>query len=513
MFDLSNFRDRCCYCFQGIGRRLGVCSCGLALCSGHRALHTDKFGCHVVFEVCEDPAGAIAVVPVRDCAEEPDVLARRITTLIAAGDAPECPHVQELRAAPAPSTVCCVECGFTENLWACVGCGHVGCGRGQAERKGNGHALAHFEAAGAPLHVAAASLSSPGQVHCYVCDSYVRCPNVFPVAGEENKEESCAKDSGAKEADALSHLPFVGVVNAGQTCYVASVLQLLSSAFSGTTEEPSVHFSLCCLNPLHCLCCQFVRILGALSQKTQENALNIADFLALLEKEMPEYAVGTQQDCTEFLQALLARIAIYEEAMLLPPLTQTISIPVTTFISCESCGRSNSTRTKEAVLYVNYAPDLSEAVSDYFAPASTPCSCGATAVISPTVGDAASPEPVAPGTVLSGPVPATPPPMLPRAFLVAVKRYCISGGALSKITTPIAAGKLEITDYLRPGAGPTVHKSLALKGCVVHTGSSLHCGHYTWWTRHDRQCVVVDDEHVKASDEQQLQNGVVFLFE
>ena len=59
----------------------------------------------------------------------------------------------------------CEACGVADNLWMCLVCGHVGCGRYAHE-----HAVRHFEASG---HTYAIELSSQ-RVWDYAGDGYVR---------------------------------------------------------------------------------------------------------------------------------------------------------------------------------------------------------------------------------------------------------------------------------------------------------------------------------------------------
>jgi ubiquitin carboxyl-terminal hydrolase 5/13 len=57
-----------------------------------------------------------------------------------------------------------------ENLWLCLTCGNLGCGRAQyGGIGGNGHALKHFEATGHPIAVKMGSITPEGtaDVFCY----------------------------------------------------------------------------------------------------------------------------------------------------------------------------------------------------------------------------------------------------------------------------------------------------------------------------------------------------------
>ena len=42
------------------------------------------------------------------------------------------------------------------------------------------------------------------------------------------------------------------------------------------------------------------------------------------------------------------------------------------------------------------------------------------------------------------------------------------------------------------------HKTYDLKAVVVHTGMSIHCGHYTAYVQHDKEWFRIDDNQVRS---------------
>ncbi|KAF2876802.1 hypothetical protein BDV95DRAFT_625943 [Massariosphaeria phaeospora] len=67
----------------------------------------------------------------------------------------------------------CSECDFKENLWLCLACGNLGCGRAQfGGIGGNSHGLAHKNASGHSVAVKLGSLTADGtaDIYCYACD-------------------------------------------------------------------------------------------------------------------------------------------------------------------------------------------------------------------------------------------------------------------------------------------------------------------------------------------------------
>lgn len=71
----------------------------------------------------------------------------------------------------------CKECEITDNLWLCLSCSNIGCGRQQFDNSGkvtgNNHAINHYNSIGHPLAVKIGTISTDCEVdvHCYACDS------------------------------------------------------------------------------------------------------------------------------------------------------------------------------------------------------------------------------------------------------------------------------------------------------------------------------------------------------
>jgi ubiquitin carboxyl-terminal hydrolase 5/13 len=65
----------------------------------------------------------------------------------------------------------CSQCSLGENLWLCLTCGSLGCGRAQfGGAGGNGHGLAHFESTGHPLAVKLGTITAEGSAGMSYCD-------------------------------------------------------------------------------------------------------------------------------------------------------------------------------------------------------------------------------------------------------------------------------------------------------------------------------------------------------
>lgn len=67
----------------------------------------------------------------------------------------------------------CSECELGENLWLCLTCGSLGCGRPQfGGGGGHGHGLAHYDQTGHPVALKLGTITPEGSadIYCYACD-------------------------------------------------------------------------------------------------------------------------------------------------------------------------------------------------------------------------------------------------------------------------------------------------------------------------------------------------------
>ena len=67
----------------------------------------------------------------------------------------------------------CSECDLQQNLWLCLTCGSLGCGRKNYDGSGgNGHGLKHYEETKHAVCVKLGTITPEGDadIFCYLCD-------------------------------------------------------------------------------------------------------------------------------------------------------------------------------------------------------------------------------------------------------------------------------------------------------------------------------------------------------
>ncbi|KAF9231746.1 hypothetical protein BU15DRAFT_90837 [Melanogaster broomeanus] len=273
---------------------------------------------------------------------------------------------------PAEGLAHCASCELTSNLWLCLTCGALGCGRpqyGDVGAKGNGHALAHFNATQHPVCVKLGTITPEGgaDIYCYACNDARLNPELtrhlstfgINIASQTKTEKSMTElqieqnltfDFSLTAEDGSALVPLfgpgnTGLSNLGNSCYMASVLQTLFSlpAFQEryylppslgvspnfVSEDASTHWLTCNQSlPADCLECQMFKVAdgllsGRYSKPHTEQppadplahsapehtpwqlGLKPTGFKALVGKGHAEFATMRQQDAEEFFGHLL----------------------------------------------------------------------------------------------------------------------------------------------------------------------------------------------------------------
>ena len=148
----------------------------------------------------------------------------------------------------------CSMCDLKENLWLCLTCGNLACGREQyGGIGGRGHGLAHGTETKHPIAVKLGSLTADGtaDIYCYACDDEKVDTDLVAhlahwginIADRQKTEKSLTEmqieqnlrwefsmtDQDGKEAKPVFGQGFTGLKNLGNSCYLSSIIQALFS--------------------------------------------------------------------------------------------------------------------------------------------------------------------------------------------------------------------------------------------------------------------------------------------
>lgn len=260
----------------------------------------------------------------------------------------ECTHTLNLvQLADAPklppkSLSHCGDCELSSNLWLCMTCGHLGCGRRNFDGSGgNGHGVSHFEQSGHPLVCKMGTVTAEGtaDLYCYACDDPTKdsklevhfghfgidlsgCTKTEATTGE--MELKINLDFAFSSTDDLTlgapvfGQGFTGMNNIGNSCYLASVVQNLFNipAFRDAYRTPE-HFEHCTAdNPSRCFRCQFTKLQdglwsGRYSRPSQrpgsidQEGIYPHSFKYFVAGDNPDWNGKDQQDAYEYFQHVL----------------------------------------------------------------------------------------------------------------------------------------------------------------------------------------------------------------
>jgi ubiquitin carboxyl-terminal hydrolase 5/13 len=323
-----------------------------------------------------------------------------------------CPHSRSLVQQPTPipqnntnsdqshsrDISKCVECDLSANLWLCLTCGNVGCGRKNFDGTGgNSHGIGHYNSTRHPISVKTGTIS-PNEApscYCYICDDDVKVPHINDclinlglnptimrktektineMSLEYNlnlKLSEAFEKEGQYEKIISKNRPW-GLTNIGNSCYMNSVLQCLAA-----TNEFSQYFSInsakvrehilseCKLKPSECLVCQTSKVVSLFENAADfDESIDIRPYIFrhLIGKDHLEFRTQRQQDAAEYLTHLF-QVFKNTEKILGVNFSSLFRYKSVTKLTCSSgCQSYNVRENKGLILDLNLTEELTKAV-------------------------------------------------------------------------------------------------------------------------------------------------------
>lgn len=274
-------------------------------------------------------------------------------------------------------------CELKENLWLCLACGNLGCGRSQfGGIGGNSHALAHSDLTSHGVAVKLGSITADGSadIYCYLCNEERTDPDLaahlahwgIDIRGREKTEKSLMEmqvehnlrwDFSMTKEDGQELSPifgpgFTGLTNLGNSCYLSSVVQCVFSLpefkqrYYRPNEEPP--FS---QNPAEDLETQLRKLAdgihsGRYSQPhtdviacpdspevPHQKGLAPAMFKHLIGRGHEEFSTMRQQDAFEFILHLFKMVSLSPNPGDLGNPVQPFRFAAEQRLQCTSCNK------------------------------------------------------------------------------------------------------------------------------------------------------------------------------
>ena len=254
----------------------------------------------------------------------------------------------------------CKDCELKKNLWLCLTCGNLACGR--KETGGNLHAIEHYNKTKHPLVVKYGTLSPDEEpsLYCYACDNDVKdeyldthLQNLGIDIKSKQKTDKTVTEMNldinlnftlSKTIEEGKVLPslygpgFTGLENLGNSCYMNSIIQILFNLepFKKRYYENAIeHLSICTRDSTNCFLCQMSKLSyglhsGLYSKKktrhlppTDDNkegeieeyqdGIRPSSFKYYFGKGNKDFSSNKQQDAFEYLFYLLEKIQSEEK--------------------------------------------------------------------------------------------------------------------------------------------------------------------------------------------------------
>ncbi|KAI0506028.1 ubiquitin carboxyl-terminal hydrolase 14 [Xylaria bambusicola] len=291
----------------------------------------------------------------------------------------------------------CSKCDLKENLWLCLACGNLGCGRAQfGGVGGNSHGLAHATESHHPVAVKLGSITPEGSadVYCYQCDDERLDDELAPhlahwgiiLADQVKTEKSLTEmqieqnlrwefsmtTEDGKELQPLFGPSLTGLKNLGNSCYLASILQCLFDlpSFQERYNIPGADLPRV-PDPAQDLETQMRKIADGLLSGRYSNP--DSDVIAserlpevphqkglapsmlkhLIGRGHPEFSTMRQQDSFEFLQHLIKLITRAQHPAPLVDPTQPFRFVLEQRLQCINCKKVRYSSTEQDSIFID----------------------------------------------------------------------------------------------------------------------------------------------------------------
>ena len=288
----------------------------------------------------------------------------------------------------------CSGCDLKENLWLCLECGNLGCGRAQfGGVGGNSHALAHTKESNHGVAVKLGSITPEGtaDVYCYTCDDErvdenlaAHLANWGIILSEQQKTEKSLTEmqieqnlkweftmtsEDGKELKPIFGSGLTGLKNLGNSCYLASILQCLYDLPSFQKRYYQISDALPVVpDPAQDLETQLRKLGdGLLSGRYSKPDLDIASgehtpqqkglapsmLKHLIGRGHEEFSTMRQQDAFELLQHLFKLITRSQHPASVGDPTEPFRFTMEQRLQCLSCKKVRYTSVEQDNLFID----------------------------------------------------------------------------------------------------------------------------------------------------------------
>lgn len=291
----------------------------------------------------------------------------------------------------------CSKCDLKENLWLCLECGNLGCGRAQfGGVGGNSHGLAHTNETNHAVAVKLGSITPEGtaDIYCYQCDEE-RVDNDLAthlahwgiILSDQIKTEksltemqieqnlrwefTMTTDDG-KELRPLFGPSLTGLKNLGNSCYLASILQCLFDlpAFQDRYNRPGADLPIV-PDPAQDLETQLCKMADGLlsgryskpdadvtgsehsAEIPHQKGLAPSMLKHLIGRGHPEFSTMRQQDSFEFLQHLIKLITRSQHSSPLRDPTQKFRFAMEQRLQCLGCKKVRYQTNEQDSIFID----------------------------------------------------------------------------------------------------------------------------------------------------------------